>query len=144
GKFVFWNAPAGTYRLIATRPGYARSEYGQRTPNGAGRSITLTSGQQRADLRIHMTQTGSISGRILNSAGQPAGNATVQALKASYADGRRELELVQSARTNDLGEYRLFWLAPGLYFVNVLAPDVDPLVGAGLGEVLMNPDGPDS
>ena len=66
--------------------------------------------------------------------GQPAVNATVQALKATYPDGKRVLKPVQTAITNDLGEYRLFWLPPGSYFVSALPYSVDRAFG---GPVLL-------
>lgn len=50
------------------------------------------------------------------------GNIEVQALKASYTEGRRVLKVVQWVQTNDLGEYRLFWLAPGRYYVMAAHP----------------------
>jgi hypothetical protein len=50
------------------------------------------------------------------------GNIEVQALKASYTEGRRVLKGVQWVQTNDLGEYRLFWLAPGRYYVMAAHP----------------------
>ncbi len=34
-----------------------------------------------------------------------------------YADGQRQLENNGAGQTNDLGEYRLFGLSPGQYFV---------------------------
>ena len=45
-------------------------------------------------------------------------------MKVSYAQGRRGLSSAFQTYTNDLGEYRLFWLAPGSYYVGA-----SPLVG---------------
>ena len=50
------------------------------------------------------------------------GNVEVKAMKASYPEGRRILTPVQSVLTNDLGEYRLFWLTPGRYYVAAVHP----------------------
>jgi len=38
-------------------------------------------------------------------------------MKVSYSQGRRGLSAAFQTYTNDLGEYRLFWLAPGSYCV---------------------------
>src|SRR5262249_6278698 len=132
---------AGRYRIVATRPGYVRAEFGQRTTHGGGQIVALKQGEARSNIQLSMTQTGSISGRILNSSSQAAANATVQALKASWVKGRRELAVVQSTRTDELGMYRLFWLPPGQYYINVLVADADPISGLGGGDVIMNPDG---
>ena len=129
GKFVFRNLAAGQYRLSATRDGYVAAEYGQRGPGGSGVPITLTAQQQMKDARIEMSVTGVISGRVLNRFGEPVGNANVQALRYTYQEGRRTLAPSQSIRTNDLGEYRLFWMTPGQYIISAQPVDtlaVDP------------------
>jgi hypothetical protein len=140
GKFVFRNLGPGQYRFSATRDGYVSAEYGQRGPSSSGVAITLNAQQQLKDVRIGMTPTGAISGRILNRYGEPVGNANVQALRYSYQEGRRVLNPVQTIRTNDLGEYRLFWMPPGQYIISaqpVEALSVDPggtvLVQVGRG-----------
>jgi len=153
GKFAFRSLPAGQYRLNATKDGYVSAEYGQRGPNGSGVAITLTAQQHATDIRIGMTLTGAIGGRIVNRYGEPVGNANVQALRYTYQDGRRVLNSVQAVRTNDRGEYRLFWMTPGQYIVSAqpqeqLAVDAGgtiffqgPRGGGGPGG-LLGPNGP--
>jgi len=118
GKFSFRNLAAGQYRISASRDGFVNGEYGQRGPNGSGVPVTLTAQQHATDIRIGMTSTGAIGGRIVNRFGEPIGNANVQALRYTYQDGRRVLNVVQTVRTNDRGEYRLFWMTPGQYIVS--------------------------
>jgi Carboxypeptidase regulatory-like domain len=153
GKFAFRNLPAGQYRLSAAKDGYVSAEYGQRGPNGSGTPITLTAQQHATDIRIGMTSTGAIGGRIVNRYGEPVGNANVQALRYTYQDGKRVLNTVQTARTNDRGEYRLFWMTPGQYIVSAQPTEpisVDsggmiffqgPRGGGGPGG-LLGPNGP--
>ena len=126
---MFRNLAAGQYRLSATRDGYVAAEYGQRGPGGSGVPITLAAQQQMKDARIEMSLMGVISGRVLNRFGEPVGNANVQALRYTYQEGRRTLAPSQSIRTNDLGEYRLFWMTPGQYIISAQPVDtlaVDP------------------
>jgi len=118
GKFVFQNVDPAQYRLGATRNGYVRSEYGARAPNRPGLLITLAAGQRLTDVVVQLTAAGTIAGRVLDRDGEPLANVTVQAQKYSYRDGERVLNNVQNVPTNDLGEYRLFWLQPGQYFVS--------------------------
>ncbi len=121
GKFAFENVLPGDYRLVVTRAGgYMPAEYGQRSPNGRGIPITLAAGWRTTDVRLAMAPTGSISGRIFDEDGEPAGSVQMQALRATYwgPTGQRLLTVVQSVQTNDRGEYRLFWLPPGRYYVN--------------------------
>lgn len=123
GKFAFRDLAPGQYRLTVTRDGYVASEYGQRSPSGSGVPITLNAQQQFKDARVAMVQAGTISGRILTRYGEPAGNANVQALRYTYQDGRRSLTLFQTIRTNDLGEFRLFWMPPGQYIISAQGTD---------------------
>src|SRR2546425_458379 len=108
GKFAFKNLPPGRYRVMANRDGYIPAEYGQRSRGAQGTPITLTTNQAIKDVVLALTPTGSISGRIYDRYGDPIVNATVQVLKYVYQDGRRILIPINTARTNDLGEYRLF------------------------------------
>jgi len=112
GRFVFQSVRPGRYRLVVTRAGYVRPPL----------TITLAAGQSIRDLRLSMTPAAAIYGRVYDNKGDPMGNIEVQALKASYSEGRRVLSPVQSVQTNDLGEYRLFWLAPGRYYVMAAHP----------------------
>jgi hypothetical protein len=118
GTFVFDGVRAGQYRVVATRPGYVTAEYGQRWPNGAGTPLTLPPGRTVSNVPIPMLPTAAISGRARDGLGQPIGNVEVEAFRATYRDGRRELTRVDTAVTDDRGEYRLFWLAPGRYYVS--------------------------
>ncbi len=133
GHFEFKKVSAGTYQLLATRDGYVRGIYGQRSPNGPGTSLTVHTGQSLSALLISMTPTGSISGAIRNRFGEPVANVTVRALKVAYQAGLKTLMSVQAARTNDLGEYRLYYLEPGQYAVSALpAEGPVPLAGANM------------
>ena len=61
-----------------------------------------------------------ITGRILETSGRPLVGALVQANAVSYQAGRQVLLAFGGqppARTNDRGEYRIFGLEPGEYYV---------------------------
>jgi hypothetical protein len=112
GRFLIPDVTPGRYRVVVTRPGYVRRTLG----------VTV-SGGQREDVRAPLTQTAAISGRVYSANGEPIGNVDVAALRPSYLDGHRILTPVQIVRTNDRGEYRLFWLPPGRYYVSATHPD---------------------
>jgi hypothetical protein len=117
GMFSFKDVPPGNYRVAAARPGFVRAEYGQRGPGGNGRTITVAAGDNVKDIQIALVATGAISGRILDSKGRPMPNVQVQALRFTNIGVMRFVETVTAAITNDLGEYRLFWLPPNEYIV---------------------------
>src|SRR5262249_18066452 len=93
-------------------------EYGARSPSRPGLPITLSPGQRLTNIVLQLMPAGTITGRVFDRDGEPLANVNVEALKYSYQEGQRVLNVVQAARTNDLGEYRLFWLQPGQYFVS--------------------------
>ncbi|HET9942560.1 MAG TPA: carboxypeptidase-like regulatory domain-containing protein, partial [Terriglobia bacterium] len=119
--------------------GFVRSEYGQKRMNGAGLPIAISPNQPPADANIGLTQTGSISGRVTDVNGQPIVLADVFALKAAYQEGRRTFVQSLSAKTDDRGEYRIFWMTPGIYYVDVIIPD-----GTNAFNLIMNADGLDT
>src|SRR6185295_5524334 len=124
--------------------------------NGHGVPITLSSGDSLKDASISIIETGTISGRISYADCCPKTKEQVQALKSAYYNGRRALNTVKGALTNDLAEYRLYWLPPEQYvimatplrvalpdnLVQVLSPDhtLTSEVGPPSGEFILSPD----
>jgi protocatechuate 3,4-dioxygenase beta subunit len=123
GRFTMTGVDPGDYMISAEREGFVRSEFGQRTPTGSGVAVKLIA-NQRFTASLPMTQASVISGRVLTLDGDPALNAEVEAYTYRYSNGERALAQVGSAKTNDLGEYRLFGLEPGDYFVSVTSEDL--------------------
>jgi hypothetical protein len=111
GKFSFRDVQPGDYRLVATH------DSGIYNPALYRRTIEVTAGQPVRDLRLQMALTGVITGRVFDGNGDPVAYARVFAMESVYREGRRELNTVQSVLSNDKGEYRLFWLPPGRYYV---------------------------
>jgi hypothetical protein len=136
GTFTILNARPGTYRLTASRTGYLRREFGQRSRTGLGMTLNLESGQQMRNLEIELRPAAVISGRVTDRQGDPAAATEVKALIPAYQDGRRILRAVQSTTTNDLGEYRLFGLAAGQYYVSA-TPGVSAVTSLGVNPALL-------
>jgi protocatechuate 3,4-dioxygenase beta subunit len=117
GRFAMKDVDAGAYRLQVTRNGYVAGEYGARGPSKSGTVLTLSAGQQAKDLTVKLTPHGVIAGRVLDEDGDPMAGMMVQLLKPGYSGGKKQLSTAGSGSTNDLGEYRIFGLAPGKYYV---------------------------
>jgi hypothetical protein len=66
---------------------------------------------------VRLTKIGIISGRLLDSNGQPAAAATVTAYRYQGTENGRQLMWTGRILTDDRGEFRLFDLAPGRYFL---------------------------
>ena len=124
GRFAIRNVPIGSYRLAASRSGYIGRSYGQRGRSGNGVAFNLAAGQEMKDVAFLLTRQGSINGRIRSDNGEPVEGVTVQLQRYGYTpDGRRILDTVKSATTTDRGEYRLYWIDPGRYYLLVSGRD---------------------
>ncbi len=112
GNFRTTLAP-GTYQARAERNGYVNLPM-------APPSVTVTSGETTKGVTIKLNKHGVISGRVLDEDGEPLAHAQVQALKWTMTgvNGQRSLMPNGFATTNDLGEYRMFGLPPGKYYVS--------------------------
>jgi hypothetical protein len=140
GAFSFPSVAPGRYRVIATRAGFASGEFGQRRPGGSGQAISLSPGQQKAGVQIGMSEGATVFGRILDRSGQPLPFAEVRIQRVDHRTGRPGLVDIQTAVTNDLGEYRIFWITPGQYYVCASANNNQTFGG----RMLVNPNGADT
>ena len=137
GRFYLTNVPPGQYRLVATGPGYVRTEYGQRQYGNQGQPLTIAAGQTVRDIRMTMTAGAVISGRITER-GTAGVIADVVAIRSVFTDGQLTSNIVLADRTNDLGEYTLFWLPPGRYIIVAIVWDTASATG-----FITNADGND-
>jgi hypothetical protein len=120
GAFAFTGLAAGMYRVYAERDGYLRTEYGQRAGSASGVPIVISNSQDESDVFITILPLGVITGRVLDGSGNPVRHVWVRALQPSYFYGHRSLNMAAYSESNDLGEYRIFGLSPGRYFVSAV------------------------
>jgi hypothetical protein len=121
GRFTFSGLAAGTYTLIASRPGFVTSTYGAKVPGRAqGAPISLTEGQQMTGVVLPMMHGAALSGTIRYPSGRPASDIGVIVLGVKNVAGERRLNpMLTPGRTDDRGAYRVYGLPPGDYIVRV-------------------------
>jgi protocatechuate 3,4-dioxygenase beta subunit len=139
GSFVVRDLRKGSVYLIATKNGYANASFNQRRPGGSGQSIPIGDGQRIADVEIRMWRNSSISGTIVDEAGDPAVGVRVQAFPRRFVAGRRGYSGGATASTDDRGMYRLANLEPGDYAVGV--PSTQTAVPTEVMDVFFGPGG---
>lgn len=122
GQFALRDLEPGRYRLSVERDAYVRQEYGQRGTNRAGSILSLEPGQRLRDITFRLVAAAVIAGRVFDADGEPLPRANVQALRHVYLQGRRQLAPAGVSPTNDLGEYRIWGLAPGRYLLSAMPP----------------------
>jgi Carboxypeptidase regulatory-like domain len=123
GRFAFRNVEPGSYRIAAARNGYARQEYGQRVFGGQGRVLTIAAGHGVESITVSLIPAGTVTGVVRDPSGEAIAGLQVQLLRQVYgASGQRSFVTAGSGRTDDRGEYRLFWVTPGRYYLVVHPP----------------------
>jgi protocatechuate 3,4-dioxygenase beta subunit len=119
GRYEFKDLPAGRFNLSATKAGFVTVQYGQTRPFESGKPIDLTDGQLLDKADFSMPRGSAISGRLVDEFGDPIADATVSAMRSVWSNGRRRLQPTgRTATTNDLGQFRIYGLSPGDYYVN--------------------------
>ena len=114
GRFVFSDLPAGRYRVSVTRDGYQRKSA----------AIELGTGQQRNDVVLALDLAPTLFGHVRDPYNIPIANVLVEAIKVVYGPrSDRSVVSVESALTDDLGEYHLYWLDPGEYYISAVPPE---------------------
>ncbi len=123
GRYELKDLPAGRYQIAASKAGFVALAYGQRRPNESGRPIDIADGQSIDRVEFRLPRGSAIMGRISDEFGEPVANARVQTMRYQFFQGQRRLMPAGGAgggggdQTDDRGEYRLFGLPPGDYYV---------------------------
>ena len=117
GRFAFRNLTRGTYTISATKSGYSAGAYGRNRPEGPTRSLQLDDNERVADAAVKIFKFATITGRILDEAGEPIVGARVVAYRRVLLAGRRRFREATSTQTDDRGIYRLASLVPADYAV---------------------------
>jgi len=119
GRFEFKDLPAGAFTINASKSGYVAVNYGQKRPFEPGRPIELVEGQSVENADITLPKGSVISGRIMDEFGDPVADTQVSAMRSTWSNGKRRLQSTgRTATTNDLGQYRIYGLPPGDYYVS--------------------------
>lgn len=120
GRFVISKVPAGRWFMRAGGTGYVRSHFGALSPNDPGESLTLTSGQKLSGVVVRLWKYAVISGRVVDTKGEPVVGARVIAARHTVNGGRVRLEQERFGHTDDRGIYRLINLQPTATYSLVL------------------------
>jgi hypothetical protein len=99
--------------------GYVTLEFGQRRPVESGKPIEVPVAQILEKIDFALPRAGVITGRVLDEFGEPSANVYVSPMRYQFDNrGRRRLTPAGGSGTNDLGEFRIFGLAPGDYYLS--------------------------
>jgi hypothetical protein len=113
GGFVFKDLAPGRYTVTAQHKKYSGPFINSPDPSAG---VTVANGQTVGAL-ITMTPTSVIRGRIRDASGQFASNVQVEAFVISYTNGLPFLMTAIAKASDDRGEYRLYGIPPGDYYI---------------------------
>ena len=118
GAYEFTQVRPGRYTVTANKGSYVATGYGQQRPTDAPKPIEILDRQTVERLDLSLPRGGVVTGRVVDEFGEPLPEVTVAAQRYQFVQGRRTL--VSAGRmgfTNDIGEFRLFGLSPGQYYL---------------------------
>ena len=105
------SASKGSYVAAAVRTAAAVRARASRSRSWIGQTV------EKVDFAL--PRGGVITGRILDEFGEPLADAQVAAQRYQNIGGRRRLMPAgRPAMTNDIGEFRLFAIPPGQYYLS--------------------------
>jgi len=133
GHFRIKNVSAGIYAVSADRQGFYTEKRGRRLL-----TIDVPESGTLGNLLIRLVPQAAVTGRILDEHTDVVHHAEVMLLGWEFHNGRRILRKKASAFTNDLGDYRIFPVQTGKYYVmasyNARAEFQKALAGANAGD----------
>ena len=134
GAYEFKEVRAGRYTINANKGSYVSLSYGQTRPTEPGKPIQILDNQTIERVDFSLPHGGIISGRILDEYGEPLSDVMVAPQRFQYIQGQRRLTVAgRSAFSNDLGEFRIFGVPPGQYYLQATWRNVSP-IGFGNSE----------
>jgi len=128
GHFSFRELPPGRYTVRAELDGYFGTPLNGSAPAALTRTINVQEGKTNPPEDLVMVKGSVVAGRIRDPNGQPISGMNVAVYRVTYPNGRRTWSIFNQKSTDDRGEYRIYWMFPGEYYVGVIprAPNAVP------------------
>jgi protocatechuate 3,4-dioxygenase beta subunit len=119
GRYEFHELAAGHYSINTSKSAFVTWFYGETRPASSGRLVVLAENQTADHIDVRLPRGAVITGRVTDDYGDPVPNAMVTPLRQQFSQGQRHMVAAGArATTNDIGEYRIFGLTPGQYYVS--------------------------
>ena len=123
GQYEFTDLEAGKYQLSVTRNGFLPQNYGQKRFQAfrrrrGGTPLTLGDGQVLSGIDFNLIRGGAVEGRVADQDYEPLSRVIVTLSGYQTVQGERALTPVSRAQTDDRGQFRLFDIPPGSYFLS--------------------------
>lgn len=109
GAFVFSGVPPGRLWIWATKPGFVTTSYGERTAGSGkrGSPIDLSVRQTVERLTFQLPRASVVTGVVTNEFGEAVTGCLVLARRYAMVAGRRTVQILGTAQTDDRGAFRV-------------------------------------
>ena len=121
GRYTIGDLSAGNYTVTASKNGFVDAIFGQKRPLQQGTPVTVADARRRTNIDLRLTRGGVITGHVVDEDGEALARALVTVQRYSYVGGERQLTPAGGEQTDDRGQYRVFGLPPGDYYVSATA-----------------------
>jgi hypothetical protein len=138
GVFNFRNVVPGKYTISVKHDGFVLQEDRQHGLSESGLSVSVSAGQALKNIVLPMIPSPVITGTVFGPHGEPLAAALVRAYVRQYLPYGTKLKPIGKAMTNDFGEFRVFGLNFGEYFVSAAYGDRDRSVAVGRTQLSPN------
>jgi len=118
GAYEFTEVRPSRYTISASKGSYVAISYGQVRATDAPKPIEILDRQTVDRLDLSLPHGGVFTGRIVDDFSEPMSEVTVSVQRYQFVQGRRTLVPTgRMSSTNDLGEFRIFGVPPGQYYL---------------------------
>ena len=111
--FLIERLEPGSYVISAAKQGYFTDEH----KPGLQATVDVAAGAQVKDIVVRLMPLGVIAGRVVDEANDPVRGVEVRLLAQEHYRGREFLNAMSAAISDDRGEYRIYDIRPGSYFL---------------------------
>jgi hypothetical protein len=114
GKFHFGSVPQSQLTITVRKPGFFSE---QEISQGSITNQPIQVGPGMKPVTVKLIPEGVIYGRITDSDGDPIQNLQITLVHAAIVNGQKSWQQTVGAQTKEDGEFRLFGLLPGTYYL---------------------------
>ena len=125
GRYQLNGLPAGRYTITASETDFVSVSYGQRRVLESGTPLEIADGETLKKVDLALPRGSVITGQVVDEVGEPLAGVSVRAMRHEYRQGERRLTIVGTDTSDDRGQYRVYGLAPGTYYVSAVARFID-------------------
>jgi len=119
GKYEFKEVVPGRYTVSASKGSYVSLQYGQQRPFEPGKPLEILDRQLVEKVDFALPHGAIITGRVIDEFGEPLPDAMVMVQRYQNFNGQRRLVPAgRNGTTNDIGEFRIFAIPPGQYYLS--------------------------